>query len=734
MDRSSLFLRFPLRYRIEHWILAVNFTLIAFTGLVQFFADATFSQWVISLFGGIENVRHTHHVCAIIMIAQTLVHLGVTQYRAFMTLKPSTIAPGWQDAVNAMQAYAYNFGLSKEKPKEGRYTFAEKAEYWAVIWGTVIMAVTGFMMWNPVATTKILPGEVIPAAKVAHGLEAILAVLAIIVWHFYFVLIKHLNTSMFTGYMTEKQMMEDHPLELADIRFGLKQTVVDPAGKKRFWQFLFPQYLFICVIIMGWVIWFAYFEKTSVEEIVPPENVTIFSPTTEDQEFRMHGNACGDSVDDISWDSCVSQVFTVFCNGCHGIVSSRGNLDLTSYDSMMESGVVVPGNPDASRLLRKLTEENHVPDFPLEEITRLYVWLVHGAPETTDDEWVYPSGEPMIAFNEDGTEELESDDETEDATSLTWASGIAEIFEESCVSCHGTMQLGGLDLSTYDALMDSGAVVPGNASGSNLIQKMEVGTHQATLSADKLETVRNWIEAGAPAGDIVPEPVEEEVDEPEELDEEPEEIEEPAEVEEFSEGIPEFYWDTDIGEIFQDQCASCHGAAAMGGLDVRTYDSLMDSDLIVSGDPDASPLVEKIEVEGHPGTLSSEDLSMIRAWIWNNAPEFNPASGGAVEEDEEPEPAEEPEPVEEPEAAGYTWTNDIFAFLDGTCTGCHGAGAMGDVDLTSYSSMMDSGVMAPGDPDGSRLVTAIRDGSHFAQLSDEEIQMLIDWIISGAAE
>ncbi|MCS7039976.1 MAG: hypothetical protein NZP34_10260, partial [Caldilineales bacterium] len=72
-------------------------------------------------------------------------------------------------------------------------------EYWAVIWGTAVMIITGFMLWNPITTTKFLPGSWIPAAKAAHGGEALLAFLAIIVWHVYNVHIKTFNRSMFTG-------------------------------------------------------------------------------------------------------------------------------------------------------------------------------------------------------------------------------------------------------------------------------------------------------------------------------------------------------------------------------------------------------------------------------------------------------------------------------------------------------------------------------------------------------
>src|SRR5512139_891328 len=82
------------------------------------------------------------------------------------------------------------------------------------------MGLTGFMMWNPLSTTQILPGDFIPAAKAAHGAEAILAVLAIIIWHFYHVHLKHFNKSMFTGKLTKTEMRHEHPAELAQIEAG----------------------------------------------------------------------------------------------------------------------------------------------------------------------------------------------------------------------------------------------------------------------------------------------------------------------------------------------------------------------------------------------------------------------------------------------------------------------------------------------------------------------------------
>ena len=60
-DRSSMFLRFPLSYRIEHWVLAINFAILAITGLAQFGAETAVAQWTIGILGGVENTRKIHH-------------------------------------------------------------------------------------------------------------------------------------------------------------------------------------------------------------------------------------------------------------------------------------------------------------------------------------------------------------------------------------------------------------------------------------------------------------------------------------------------------------------------------------------------------------------------------------------------------------------------------------------------------------------------------------------------
>ena len=218
--KPSAYQRFSVLQRLEHILLLVSFTVLGLTGLPQKFSAQPWAVTMISAMGGIETTRIIHRGSAIILLVVTIYHFIAVAYRIYVERVAMTMLPGWQDVKDALQTLGYNIGVYKLAAKMGRYTFGEKVEYWAVIWGTVIMAITGFMLWNPIATTSFLPGEFIPAAKAAHGGEAILAVLSILTWHLYNVHMKHLNKSMFTGEISRHEMVEEHPLELAQIEAG----------------------------------------------------------------------------------------------------------------------------------------------------------------------------------------------------------------------------------------------------------------------------------------------------------------------------------------------------------------------------------------------------------------------------------------------------------------------------------------------------------------------------------
>ncbi|NIA24572.1 MAG: hypothetical protein GWP04_03285 [Gammaproteobacteria bacterium] len=272
--------RFSVSDRVEHWAQALAFTGLAFTGLVQMWAEGWFSKAIIGALGGINTTRLIHHSFAVIVLVATVYHIGTAGYRFFVLRIGQEMLPGLDDARAAVQQVAYRLGLRSDPPIQGKFTFDEKMEYWSIIWGTIVMVATGLMMWNPISTTALLPGEFIPAAKAVHGGEAILAVLAILVWHTYHVHLRHLNRSMFDGYLTEEEMLEEHPAELAKIKAGAPPVPpVPPEVLRKRRRVFFAVYSVIAIAFAAVVVVFLTYKQVAIETIPPPATpVEIYVP------------------------------------------------------------------------------------------------------------------------------------------------------------------------------------------------------------------------------------------------------------------------------------------------------------------------------------------------------------------------------------------------------------------------------------------------------------------------
>jgi formate dehydrogenase gamma subunit len=272
--------RFTGAQRIEHALLVLSFTVLAITGLPQKYPDTFWGSGMIQWMGGIELVRIIHRAAAILLIVETIYHFVIVLYKIWVLRLPLTMLPSLKDVTDALQTLRYNLYLAKSPPAMGRYSFGEKAEYWAVIWGTVIMVVTGFVLWNPIAATYFLPGEFVPAAKAAHGGEALLAVLSIITWHVYNVHIKQFNKSMFTGYISQHEMEEEHKLELAELNAGLSPPKALPPDLYQRRQRLFLQLAtVVSLVLLIALYFFVTFEQTAITT-VPRDSVEIFVPAT----------------------------------------------------------------------------------------------------------------------------------------------------------------------------------------------------------------------------------------------------------------------------------------------------------------------------------------------------------------------------------------------------------------------------------------------------------------------
>jgi len=225
-----LYLRMTLLERLQHALLAGSFVILVVTGFMLRYPEA---WWVVGLQGISDHLFEwrgwLHRIAGVIMLGAGCWHVlylafTVRGRELFLELLPKP-----RDLTDMFGVLRYNLGLSKRKPAFERFSYIEKTEYWAMIWGTVLMGLTGILMWANELTINYLSKLGFDISRTVHFYEAILATLAIVVWHFYFVIfnpdVYPMNLSWLTGYLSEEEMEDEHPAWLE----RLKQ---DPESKE----------------------------------------------------------------------------------------------------------------------------------------------------------------------------------------------------------------------------------------------------------------------------------------------------------------------------------------------------------------------------------------------------------------------------------------------------------------------------------------------------------------------
>lgn len=215
---GDAFLRFTVSERLQHAAMALSFMILAYSGFALQFPNA----WWAAPFGWLseseETRRLVHRMAAVVMVAVCVFHAIylVATGRGRQQLK--AMAPKLRDFRDFAQMARYYFKRSPDQPKFARFSYMEKLEYWALVWGSVVMTVTGFALWFANLSLQFMPKWVLDVATVIHYYEAILAVLAIIVWHFYWVIfnprVYPMSLVWWHGKMSKEAMEHEHPEEL----------------------------------------------------------------------------------------------------------------------------------------------------------------------------------------------------------------------------------------------------------------------------------------------------------------------------------------------------------------------------------------------------------------------------------------------------------------------------------------------------------------------------------------
>ncbi len=204
IESGDMVLRMNLWFRIAHWGIMASFPTLVFTGFALKYPDSWWSKPLLLWESGVGVRGGLHRTAAIVMIAATVfhvVHLVLKKRdRSFIWAMLPTIT----DATDMLHVFRYNLGLTDESPKFAKFNYAEKMEYWAFMWGTLVMGVSGFLLWFNNFTLRHFPKWVTDAATAVHWYEALLATFAILIWHFYLVIFDPMVYPMDTAWVNGK--------------------------------------------------------------------------------------------------------------------------------------------------------------------------------------------------------------------------------------------------------------------------------------------------------------------------------------------------------------------------------------------------------------------------------------------------------------------------------------------------------------------------------------------------
>ena len=192
--------------RLLHAMLAITFILLGLTGFQLKYPDEWWSRpWALR---GL-----VHRGAAVVFIIAGLMHVVSLAASPRLRRHWKHLWPRYTDVSEALQSFLYSLGLRRAKPPISPYSFIEKAEYWAVVWGGVVMTATGLLLWADNLTLRWLPKEALDFATSLHFYEAVLACLAIVIWHFYMVIfdpeVYPIDTAWLTGYSVRKHHEDD---------------------------------------------------------------------------------------------------------------------------------------------------------------------------------------------------------------------------------------------------------------------------------------------------------------------------------------------------------------------------------------------------------------------------------------------------------------------------------------------------------------------------------------------
>jgi formate dehydrogenase gamma subunit len=213
--KTRLRRRFTAFQVVQHAMLVTSFFVLVITGFMLAYPDSWWSHLLAQAGVGEWARRYIHRGAGIVLMVASLIHLWWILFTPYGRAEVKRIAPKMRDVHEVMQNMRFHLGSSEQRAAFAKYDYPAKAEYWALVWGTVVMIITGLILWFPVFTSAFAPLWILKVAEVIHLFEAWLATLAILIFHFFYVFghpeVYPFNFAMFHGGMREEFAELEHP-------------------------------------------------------------------------------------------------------------------------------------------------------------------------------------------------------------------------------------------------------------------------------------------------------------------------------------------------------------------------------------------------------------------------------------------------------------------------------------------------------------------------------------------
>jgi len=199
----------------QHISLILTFFALAVSGFALRFPDAFWVEWLTALGLNEELRRLFHRIAAVLLVIASTYHVAYLLFTKRGRTLGFALLPRPRDVREAIANILFHLDRRAERPNYAGFDYTQKAEYWALVWGTILMSVTGLVLWFPEIATLWAPVWVVRVCEVIHFYEAILAVSAIFIWHFYFVIIRPsiypMSWIWLDGRMPEHEWKTEHP-------------------------------------------------------------------------------------------------------------------------------------------------------------------------------------------------------------------------------------------------------------------------------------------------------------------------------------------------------------------------------------------------------------------------------------------------------------------------------------------------------------------------------------------